>query len=160
MNELLSVLGFWGPYILILTTTYSLIIYDLNYVNYYLLFTIFGSIFNHIVKDLIKQPRPKRQRYLYDFEKDKKNGVYTGAQTYGMPSGHAQSSFYSMFTVLFTVPNNYIKLGSILIACNTCWQRWVYRNHTIIQILIGSLCGIFIFCCAFKFSKINFHSLI
>ena len=95
------------------------------------------TIFNHIVKYLIKQPRPKRPRYLYDFEKDKKNGVYTGAQTYGMPSGHAQSSFYSMFTVLFTVPNNYIKLGSILIACNTYWQRWVYRNHTIIQILIG-----------------------
>jgi len=67
MNELLSVLGFWGPYILILTTTYSLIIYDLNYVNYYLLFTIVGSIFNHIVKDLIRQPRPKRPRYLYDF---------------------------------------------------------------------------------------------
>ena len=96
-----------------------------------------------------------KQRFLYDFEHTQQ----THGQEYGMPSGHAQSSFYSLFTVLFMIPNMYITIMSILIACN-CFQRWVYRNHTIAQIIMGSICGILLFCLSYKVSEIDLHSLV
>ena len=156
MNLFLSILGFWGPYLLIISTSYALIIYNESYLKIYLFFTVVGSILNSIIKSLIKQPRPKRQRFLYDFE----HRQQTHGQEYGMPSGHAQSSFYSLFTVLFMIPNMYITITSILIACNTCFQRWVYRNHTITQIIMGSICGILLFCLSYKVSEIDLHSLV
>lgn len=155
MNLLLSVLGYWGPYILLVTTSFALMIYNNDYLIVYLFFSVVGTMINYIVKSAIKQPRPKRQKHLYDFEHKQKHG-----QEYGMPSGHAQNSFYSLFTVLFNIPNLYFILLSILLTCNTCYQRWVYRNHTISQIIVGSLTGIMVFCLAYKASEANLHRFI
>ena len=122
MNLLLSVLGYWGPYILLVTTSFALMIYNNDYLIVYLFFSVVGTMINYIVKSAIKQPRPKRQKHLYDFEHKQKHG-----QEYGMPSGHAQNIFYSLFTVLFNIPNLYFILLSILLTCNTCYQRWPAR---------------------------------
>ena len=155
MNLFLSILGFWGPYLLVVSTSFALILYNEYYLNFYLCFLVVGSLLNSVIKSFIKQPRPKKQRFLYNFEHKQTHG-----QEYGMPSGHAQNCFYSLFTVLFMIPNIYIKLMSILITCNTCFQRWVYRNHTISQIIMGSICGILVFCMAYQISKIDFHGLV
>lgn len=155
MNQLLSVLGFWGPYLLIISTSFALIIYDYEYLKVYLFFSVVGTILNSILKSIIRQPRPKNQRHLYNFEHHQTHG-----QEFGMPSGHAQIVFYSLFTVLFKIPNMYFILTTLLVACNTCWQRWVYRNHTILQIIMGSITGILVFCIANEMSKLNFHSIV
>lgn len=155
MNQFLSVLGFWGPYLLIISTSFALIIYDYEYLKIYLFFSVVGTILNSILKSIIRQPRPKNQRHLYNFEHNQTHG-----QEFGMPSGHAQNVFYSLFTVLFKIPNIYFMLSTLLVACNTCWQRWVYRNHTIFQIIMGSITGIIVFCIANEVSKFNLHSTI
>lgn len=152
MNQFLSILGFWGPYLLIITTSFALILYNNEYLKIYLFFSVVGTIINSILKSIIRQPRPRKQRHLYNFEHNQTHG-----QQFGMPSGHAQNVFYSLFTVLFKIPNMYFIIPTLLVACNTCWQRWVYRNHTIFQILMGSITGILVFCIANEVSKFNFH---
>ena len=152
MNQFLSILGFWGPYLLIITTAFALILYNNEYLKIYLFFSVVGTIINSILKSIIRQPRPRKQRHLYNFEHNQTHG-----QQFGMPSGHAQNVFYSLFTVLFKIPNMYFIIPTLLVACNTCWQRWVYRNHTIFQILMGSITGILVFCIANEVSKFNFH---
>ncbi len=155
MNQFLSVIGFWGPYLLLVSTSFALIIYNYEYLKIYIFFSIVGTILNSILKSIIRQPRPRNQRHLYDFEQYQRHG-----QEFGMPSGHAQNVFYSLFTVLFKIPNIYLAIVTLLIACNTCWQRWVYRNHTIVQIIMGSITGIFVFCIANETSKVYLHSLV
>ena len=129
-----------------------MILYNNEYLTIYLFFSVVGTIINSILKSIIRQPRPRKQRHLYNFEHNQTHG-----QQFGMPSGHAQNVFYSLFTVLFKIPNMYFIIPTLLVACNTCWQRWVYRNHTIFQILMGSITGILVFCIANEVSKFNFH---
>jgi len=144
MNHLLSVIGYWGPMILLVTTAYGIILYKPAFMDYYIIFYFVGFILNCIIKMIIRQPRPKNQIHLYDFERN--NGFKKASgQNFGMPSGHAQTCFYSLFTTIFVVKNIFFTLSTIAITCITCWQRYAYRNHTLLQLLVGSIVGILCF---------------
>jgi len=141
MNKynILDILGYWGPIILLVVTSFGLMMYNYNFLNYYVLFYIIGLLINSIIKTIIKQPRPQNQRHLYNFE-DK-----GGAQHFGMPSGHAQTCLYSLLTNIYIIKMNIYIFFSIFITGITCWQRYIYRNHTIQQLLAGSIVGILVF---------------
>ena len=137
-------LGYWGPVLLLIITPVGLGIYNNAFMIYYVVFYVVGFVMNCIIKKLIKQPRPKNQRYLYHFERNKNLNNMSG-QNYGMPSSHVQICFYSLFTTLFIVRNYYFTLISLIITLATCYQRYIYKNHTILQIMIGSILGIVCF---------------
>jgi membrane-associated phospholipid phosphatase len=58
-----------------------------------------------------------------------------------MPSGHAQSSFFSnVYLWLVTGSMGYF-LSGLFIASITVYQRWRDKRHTIQQLALGAIVG-------------------
>ena len=103
----------------------------------YLVVFVTNSIINKIVKVIVKQPRPNDGESIM-------NENYTGAELYGMPSAHAQSVFSSL-TFLYLVKESPAWLiGELFIAGLTVYQRWKYRRHTMEQLGVGAVLGMFV----------------
>ena len=106
----------------------------------YILFYVINTFINKFIKLVVRDPRPKDGKNIMDFEKN----VYEGIEEYGMPSGHAQSCFYSI-TYLYLVKENSIWLiVELFIASLTIYQRWKYNRHTAQQLMVGSMVGAFV----------------
>ena len=120
----------------------SIIVVSILYYNiyehlfYYLGF--FVSIYLNIwLKNIIKNPRPKP---FYKFLANEP--TQPDVQAYGMPSGHSQHVFYSIVYLYLTIrtlfPWVFVCIG---IGALTIMERWVFRNHTILQLIVGALIG-------------------
>lgn len=137
--KIVDTIGFFGPHIL-LCIGIILLWKQSKYFYGYLLFYVINTFINKLLKMVIREPRPKDGKNIMGFEKN----VYEGIEEYGMPSGHAQSCFYSM-SYLYLVKENPIWLiVNLFIASLTIYQRWSYNRHTAQQLLVGSMVGIFI----------------
>lgn len=136
----IDTIGFYGPVILAVITSLSLIKQQ-PYLLSFLVGLFFNSQFNTILKSIIKEPRPSNIT------------KHEGAQLYGMPSGHAQSVFFSL-TFLYLVKTSYwILLSMLFFAALTIYQRLNSKEHTSKQLLVGAFVG-FVFANAwFKLSK-------
>jgi len=105
-----------------------------------LLLFLLGSFFNLFVNDQLKswirEPRPTHPKRFID-------NKFTGAQVYGMPSGHAQICFYNIAFLWNIVSKTHVwvLVISICISILTLIQRWKFRRHTIEQLGAGSLVG-------------------
>jgi membrane-associated phospholipid phosphatase len=62
---------------------------------------------------------------------------------FGMPSGHAQSSFYTLIFIFFALYPAKILYLYIIITLITLFQRFYFKHHSIIQLIIGTIIGIF-----------------
>lgn len=129
-------IGYFGwqlsaVYALYVTFNYSLIAFVM-----YIVVFLFSGWTNHLVlKDYIKDPRPTDSKPFLASEHFKKH-------TNGMPSGHAQQTAFSlMFSYLLTGRFLYESLALFIL---TVAQRYVYKNHTALQLLVGALLGGFI----------------
>lgn len=136
----LDYIGFLGPGILI-GISYAYMF--LNGFQKKFLFTEMIEInvfLNFFLKRIIKQPRPTKQIEL-------KIPFFDGIKykDYGMPSGHAQmAAFVTTFFLLYAKDYKYI-IGTIFTAITfaTLYQRYKYRAHSLFQIVVGALIGIF-----------------
>lgn len=139
---MLDYIGFFGPYILIFLILLYSFLYSFSLINviYYILGVLFISLSNNFLKYYIKQPRPTHQKSLFNFEKKHYNSHYS--QKYGMPSGHSQLIWFNVIYIGCILKNLYFFILSLALALNTMRQRYVYRNHTMNQIIIGSILGI------------------
>ena len=82
------------------------------------------------------------------------NEDYVGVEKYGMPSGHAQSCFFSM-TFLYLVKGSPAWLiFELFIGIISLYQRFKYKQHTIEQLLAGSILGIFFAYFSFTLTKL------
>ena len=131
---IIDYIGYYGPVILFAITFYCVI----NRTPYLIAF-VFGSIINifinKIIKITIREPRPRNQIPFIDEE-------LIGTEQYGFPSGHAQSSFFSLaFLAFANGPPLTIYFMTFLCAI-TLYQRYIYRRHTIKQLVSGSIIGI------------------
>ena len=135
--KIVDTIGFFGPHI-ILCIGIILLWKQSKYFYGYLLFYMINTFINKLLKMVIREPRPKDGKNIMGFEKN----VYEGIEEYGMPSGHAQSCFYSM-SYLYLVKENPIWLiVNLFIASLTIYQRWSYNRHTAQQLLVGSMVGV------------------
>lgn len=135
--KIVDTIGFFGPHIL-LCIGIILLWKQSKYFYGYLLFYMINTFINKLLKMVIREPRPKDGKNIMGFEKN----VYEGIEEYGMPSGHAQSCFYSM-SYLYLVKENPIWLiVNLFIASLTIYQRWSYNRHTAQQLIFGSLVGV------------------
>uniref|UniRef100_A0A6C0B1U7 Phosphatidic acid phosphatase type 2/haloperoxidase domain-containing protein n=1 Tax=viral metagenome TaxID=1070528 RepID=A0A6C0B1U7_9ZZZZ len=130
--------GYLGPFLLFVTTLYCL----RNKVTLLSIYTV-GYIvsigINIILKLLIQQPRPSEDRALfYSMIANKKR---LGYDQYGMPSGHAQSVFYSTVFIHYALRDPLTTFCYLFVALNTCYQRIEYKNHTVLQVIVGSIVG-------------------
>jgi membrane-associated phospholipid phosphatase len=152
--KILHYIGFFGPQILlfasiILLRNKSTLLYI------YLLGMFLNSIINYILKGIIREPRPSEDIHIFNMElnSSKINGRRLGFDRFGMPSGHAQSVFFSLAFIYLALKNTKISIFYLLIALNTLYQRVDYKNHSIAQVIIGSLVGSLLAFSFFKYAK-------
>ena len=135
-------IGYMGPTILSILALYFL----RNNSKYFAVFII-GQLLNYYanisLKPLLKQSRPSDPVLFPFVEKNAKDG-YEDEHKYGMPSGHAQLSFFAVAYVYWVRRSTDILCPMFLIACIALYQRWKYRRHTVEQLVIGSLLGMMI----------------
>ena len=144
---LIDIISFVGPIILLITSIYLL--WKKETLLFY--FVIGGAIniaINFILKYIFKEARPAGNQQIIQLAIN--NGKRLGSQVYGMPSGHAQTAFYCLAFILLSLHNWKITVFYILLSLLTCYQRYVYKEHTLWQIVIGALVGLFIGCICFK----------
>lgn len=143
-------IGFFGPIILSILTV--IILWGrMKYLQLYLVFMLFNLLLNKQLKDIIQSPRPVNhdKNMIYKtFEKT------SGTETYGMPSGHAQSvSFSTLYMYLVTKSKNLL-IGSSFISSLTLLQRYRFKRHSIRQLFVGSVIGCLVAYISYNLSTI------
>jgi membrane-associated phospholipid phosphatase len=134
MDKIFDKLGFFGPLVLFFISICKL--WDQKiYLCAYLVFFVTNTVVNKILKKIIQQERPSHGQSIM-------NEQYTGSEIYGMPSGHAQSSFYSLSFLYFVKGSPSWLILELFIASLTIYQRIKYRQHTPEQLFVGSVVGI------------------
>jgi len=101
----------------------------------YIFFIVVNDILNRGLKLMFREPRPEGRIPF------SKHESYTGASKYGMPSGHAQSIGFSLMYLWLVRSMDPTWILSSFIGSLTLYQRWKYRNHSIIQLFVGFFCG-------------------
>jgi hypothetical protein len=129
-------IGYFGWQISSIYALYVTYIYSfVSFIIYIFVFLLSGWA-NHIVlKNYINDPRPADSTTFLTSEHFRK-------KTNGMPSGHAQLTAFSL-TIAYLLSNQYL-YQSIALFVITIYQRYIYKNHTIPQLFVGSIIGIVI----------------
>lgn len=142
LNILLNI-GSNGPLILLFTSIY-LLLNTQNGLYYYIVGYVLSMLFNIVLKGIFKQPRPIYDQDLFKvaLNYNKKHHFIIPYNIYGMPSGHAQSVFYSTIFIYLMFKNSKITLFYLIISLITIFQRVEGLWHTIFQVIIGSLIGL------------------
>jgi membrane-associated phospholipid phosphatase len=137
-------LGSYGPILLIFISWYLL--WDYNNLFFYFNIGLFSnSILNLILKSIIQEPRPmfdgKKIKLLASRARDYffQNGI--PFDIYGMPSGHAQTSFYITVFIFLSLKHTNLLYFYILFSLLICYQRVKFEFHSIQQVIVGSIIG-------------------
>lgn len=127
-------IGFFGWHISTLYALYISYLHSWIYGLVYLfVFTTSGWVNRDVLKHYIHDPRPSNSIPFLANEHFRK-------KTNGMPSGHAQLTAFSLtFAYLISGMRYY---ESLLLFGITVIQRYVYHNHTMPQLLVGTIIGI------------------
>ena len=136
--QIIDIIGVSGPIILGISSL-VLLYNKSNLFSVYIIGFIINSLLNILLKGIIKQPRPSEDIHVFNIKL--MSGKRIGYDKFGMPSGHAQSVFYSTFFILFALKNNIITFFYFIISFLTIYQRIKYLNHNIYQIIVGSIIG-------------------
>jgi membrane-associated phospholipid phosphatase len=156
MKKILDTIGTTAPY-----TLFIISVFLLRNLKYYLFFYILGFGLNNILnaglKLLIREPRPRDDTKFIELI-----GNRVGHDKYGMPSGHAQNCFFSLVYITLVLNQPMITLFFIGMSFISVVQRYEYKNHTLIQLFIGSIVGtlfaylIYFFSGKFILGKLNY----
>jgi len=99
-----------------------------------------NNILNIILKLFIKEPRPVDEQK--NIEIGIVNGVRIGFDKFGMPSGHAQNCGFCLSFITLTLNDPFITGLYAIISTISLFQRYLYKNHTILQLGIGLAIGL------------------
>ena len=150
-NLAYTFLGFYGPYILFVSSFFLL--YNKNVLLGYYIFGFFFNILTNIfLKYIIKQPRPEQpdKPSLYDNSAINKfiNSLKANQGkriSYGMPSKHLQMSFYSVAYIFFALRSHkylpLIMLAYLGLSIITMFQRISSYDHSPLQVAVGCIVG-------------------
>ena len=127
-------LGYFGWHLSMFYAIYvSLTISSAYFVIYMLVFLFTGFINNVVLKKYIHSPRPLDSRPFLAAEHYRKH-------INGMPSGHAQQTAFSL-TYAYLLTHEYLGASWALFLI-TILQRYVFKNHTLMQLAVGSVLGV------------------
>jgi dolichyldiphosphatase len=131
-----------GPYIMILAS--FVLLFSKPRMLFYFIVGIFLSfIVNMILKGIIKQPRPEFNTKAVNIALHTNTIRYIlGYDIYGMPSGHAQTSFFITTFIYLVTRNLWVAFVFLLLSLIVMCQRVVYNEHTILQVFVGAIVGI------------------
>ncbi len=137
-EHIINFIGFHGPEILFITSV-SYLYAQNSYTTIYIIGFIINNLINYILKGLFAQPRPTDDTHLFKLEKLYRKIM--SFEKYGMPSGHAQSVFYSTIFTYFALKNNMLLLGCLSISLITIYQRVQSEQHFLLQTIVGAIIG-------------------
>ena len=138
MNWFLNALGANGPIVLFFVNILCLTQYSHKYIAFYVFFIFVDVLLNETLKGIIREPRPlgyKSNNEVYH------NIDYRGIHKYGMPSGHAESTAFSITYIGLVTKSPLLIVLELGIGCVVLYQRWATRKHSIIQLIVGSIVG-------------------
>jgi membrane-associated phospholipid phosphatase len=145
LKNLFNYIGNLGPLFLFFFSLFFLWNKE-NLLFYYILGTFVNIILNLIIKGLVQQPRPLEDEKLFKLALQNGNRfVFKDGipfDIFGMPSGHAQYSLFSTMFIYLSLRRLNILYIYAIISIITLIQRVVYKYHTIFQIFVGSIIGI------------------
>ena len=147
---LLHLIAYVGPIILISITTLLLWKKE-TLIFYFILGATINIASNFLLKGVFKEPRPTGNQQIIQLAIN--NGKRFGSQVYGMPSGHAQTAFYCAAFIFLSLNNWKITGFYVIFALLICYQRYIYKEHTLWQLFVGALVGLVTGCVAFKAAK-------
>jgi len=137
-------IGSHGPVILMFLSIY-LLSNKSNLLFYYLIGYIIEIILNIVLKGIIKEPRPCFNNKEFNLAvKNNKRFVFKDGlpfDLFGMPSGHASSVMFSTIFVYLALRKTNWLYVYLLISAITISQRFVYKYHTISQLIVGVFVG-------------------
>jgi len=146
---IIDLLGYFGPQLLFFLTLYFL--YSTKtYFTVYIVTIFFSGLLNFIIKGIVKQPRPKED--LDVFNPENKHSPRISSDIYGMPSGHSQHVFLSTTYIYLVLRNINLTLFYLLLSLLTLSQRVKYKNHTILQVIVGGFVGMFLAYIAYTYA--------
>ena len=143
-SEIFNQFGTYGPIIQIFLSMYLL--WDKNNLFFYYTVGIFvNAIFNLILKGLIQQPRPSEDPKMFELAlKHSKRFLFKDGiphDIFGMPSGHAQSVFFSTVFIYCALKKKNILYGYLLMSLIVISQRVFFTYHTPLQVFVGAIIG-------------------
>jgi membrane-associated phospholipid phosphatase len=126
--------GYFGPQIATVYVLYIVYQYSIIYCILFSILFIFSTWLNHkILKKIIYDSRPLNGIIFLASEKFRN-------KINGMPSGHTQQTAFALtIAYLFSKKNLYLSIGLLLL---TSIQRYIFKNHTILQLIVGTVIGI------------------
>lgn len=137
-SQFLYAIGFFSEIILLVMVACLLYSHPPFFVVY-LAAMMVSTVINQAIKKWTKDPRPKNPHKFLAAEH-----FLPGKIAYGMPSGHAQATFFSIvlyYLVVRPAWNDPWLLTGVVI-CGLClMERFVFRNHTAAQLAVGALLG-------------------
>lgn len=144
-HSILYELGEYGPALLILLSWWLLWGRE-NLFFYYTVGLAVNIVINLLLKGMIQEPRPmfdtRKVRILKTHGKSYffQNGI--PFDVFGMPSGHAQTVFYSTAFLWLSLKEWRWMYVCLPLSLLTCYQRVEYLFHTFSQVVVGSIAGI------------------
>jgi len=154
LTNIVHLIGYLTPTIMLVTTGF-LLRNKINYLSIFLYGYIFNIIVNSLLKWFIKEPRPTNDWKILQLGITHTKRV--GFDKYGMPSGHAQHCGYILAFVTLVLDSPFLT-GFFSILSTIClYQRYLYQNHTILQVIVGFFVGLSI---GYLFYEIGFNKLV
>jgi membrane-associated phospholipid phosphatase len=136
VNEFKNLLwgtGYFAPQISILYALFVAFKFSYLYVLEFIIFILLSTWFNlFVLKRYFYSPRPRESIPFLASESFNKTSN-------GMPSGHAQTTTFAL-TFAYLVSGTYF-YESIALALITTAQRYVFYNHTALQLFVGNVLG-------------------
>ena len=137
--------GEYGLIILIILSWYVLWNNE-NLFFYYNVGIITNVILNTILKGIIQEPRPMfDDKNINLAKKNLKDQFYRNGipfDIFGMPSGHAQMTFFTTTFIYLSLKKINLFYFYLIYSIFVCYQRVKFKYHSVSQVIVGSLVGI------------------
>jgi membrane-associated phospholipid phosphatase len=135
----MSYLAVLAP-ILLSFITVLLLLYKQKYLKFFIIGIILNTILNCLLKIVIKEPRPSEDIKIIEI--GVVNGHRISFDKFGMPSGHAQMCGFMLAFITMVYKSPIISGFYLIVTILTLFQRYLFKNHSIFQLLIGLTIGI------------------
>ena len=141
LTNIIQFIGYLTPAILLVITLF-LLRNKTVYFNFFFYGYIANIIINSLLKLVLKAPRPVNDWKILELGITHTKRI--GFDKYGMPSGHAQHCGFMLAFITLVFENPFITGSYTILSLICLYQRYLYQNHSIVQILIGFGVGLLI----------------
>lgn len=142
---LLHELGRYGPTILLFMSFYLLWKFQ-NLLFYFTIGFFCNIILNLILKGIFQLPRPTFDNNNFYLIKTYAKPFFfqdgIPFNLFGMPSGHAQMSFFMTIFIYLSLRDKKLLYFYLIFSLFICYQRIISGSHNLFQVFVGSIVGV------------------